>query len=240
MRLITWNCAGRFRDKSARVAALAPDILVVPECEPAAFDQQLDFGGLSQASCHWFGVRIPRAKGLAVFSFGGIELEPVSVSDPLHFFSPVTVRSPGGSGFQLAGIWTTPNDYRQAHEGLARHREWIAGADTLLLGDFNNNRTHEVGRKTPWEDLLVLLEPLGLVSAYHEHHGEAFGQESRQTFRGRAAGSSAYHIDFVFVPRSWVPRIQGVSVGDLNEWAERNGEVGGSDHAPVVVDLNLG
>jgi len=243
MRLATWSCHGALREEAARIAALRPDLLVVCECEAAAVDDDVDFGGATPSGKAWFGQRGPRARGLGMFSFGGIELRPeVPADDPLKWFVPATVTVPRQAGFQLVGVWTVELDdqarsHRQAHEGLVRHREWIGARDTVLLGDFGHDATHEGRGKTPWQELLALLRPLDLVSAYHEVHREAFGKESRPTSRALHPTASDHHLDLVFLPRTWLPRIRTVAIADLAEWRTHRAEATGRDHAPVVVDL---
>ena len=72
MRLITWNCKGAFHRKHDFVAALRPDILIVPECEKVSGVTQ-PFNSAPVESFEWFGSN-PR-KGLAVISYSDYALE---------------------------------------------------------------------------------------------------------------------------------------------------------------------
>ena len=78
---------------------------------------------------------------------------------------------------------------------------------------------------------------MGLASAYHDNRGVAQGGESEPThyWRDRTKDGPTYHIDYVFVPRQWLPRVRSVEVGGFEDWCG----AGLSDHVPIVVDLDL-
>jgi endonuclease/exonuclease/phosphatase family metal-dependent hydrolase len=119
--------------------------------------------------------------------------------------------------------------YRQAHEGLSHHAGWIRQRPTVILGDFNMNATW--GR--PWQDLMALTEPLGLVSAYHEFFSEQFGKETQPTHFHKGKEAAPFHVDYCFLPGRWRQHVTKVEVGTYAKWHDV------SDHAPVVVDLDL-
>jgi hypothetical protein len=176
-------------------------------------------------------------RGVGVVSYTGAEIRRAPlIGDPIDFFVPLEVSAAGAS-FQVVAVWTAATAdkktmYRQAHEGLDRYAAWIRQQDTVLMGDFNNNATYSKGK--PWRELEERLRPLGLVSAYHEHFGEAFGQETRPTHYYRRKQDSRWHVDYCFLPASWIPRIQGVEVGTFEDWS------GVSDHVPLIVDVSPG
>ena len=70
----------------------------------------------------------------------------------------------------------------------------------LILGDFKDNASYRSGH---WAELLALLHPLGLVSAYHEHFQEPFGAESRPTHYFKGNQGPPFHPDYCFVPKVW-------------------------------------
>lgn len=137
--------------------------------------------------------------------------------------------------FNVVGVWTSATksratSYMQAHEGFRRYGDWIRQRPTVVLGDFNDNVSFKT---TNWGRLLELVEPLGLVSAYHSHFNEPFGAESRPTYFHRSQLASPAHLDYCFVPKEWAQRISRVEVGSYEDWRAH------SDHAPLVVDLDL-
>jgi hypothetical protein len=77
-----------------------------------------------------------------------------------------------------------------------------------------------------------LFEGHGLISAYHSHHGEKQGAETRPTYFFYRHQDKPFHIDDVFVPKDW--KLGSVEVGSFPEWGHL------SDHVPVVVDVSIG
>jgi exonuclease III len=235
MRLMTWNCrVGAFRKKGAQVVSSEPDVLVVPECEDVREELLLD-GTTQPTSRLWFSSPVT-TRGVGVFSYTGATLTLARlIGDPIDFFVPLTA-SVRGRDFQVVAVWTaqtssSKTSYRQAHEGIERYREWIASKDTVLMGDFNANASFGNGKL--WADLARRLEPLGLVSTYHHFFGETLGKETRAThfFKGKQA--SPFHLDYCFVPATWLSHVDGVEVGTYEAWSKY------SDHMPVTVDVRF-
>jgi hypothetical protein len=106
--------------------------------------------------------------------------------------------------------WATKSketSYRQAHEGLEQHAAWIKERPTVILGDFN---AHQSFSGPNWNDLIDLLRPFGLVSAYHRHFKKAFGEESHSTYFHRGNPESGFHLDYCFISKPWADRIMDV------------------------------
>jgi exonuclease III len=234
MRLMTWNCrVGGFRKKAKHIAPFRPDVLAVQEVEP--LDNVLLFAGDEQPT---FRDRIGDPaflrRAIGVFSYTDVELAPVDRAACQYCFRRHQVRR-GALSFQVVAVWTWATEsretaYRQAIDGVREHSSWISQAPTVILGDFNDNGSY---RGTRWSELLELLQPLGLVSAYHEHFQEPFGSETRPTHYFKGIQSSPFHLDYCFVPKDWARHIKDVHVGAYDEWR------GVSDHVPLIVDLDL-
>jgi endonuclease/exonuclease/phosphatase family metal-dependent hydrolase len=108
----------------------------------------------------------------------------------------------GALDFQVIAVWpwatkSRETSYKQTHDGLRHHADWIRQRPTVLLGDFNDNASYKSGN---WQALLDLLQPLGLASAYHEHFREPFGAETRPTYFHQGKQTSAFHLDYCFLP----------------------------------------
>ena len=93
VRIVTWNAAQAVHKKLPVLhERLHPDVAIVPECaRPDIVAEKL--GAAPWTSVAWVGDK-PQ-KGLAVFSFGGFQLEqdPCRVPD-LHWTLPVNVTGP--------------------------------------------------------------------------------------------------------------------------------------------------
>jgi endonuclease/exonuclease/phosphatase family metal-dependent hydrolase len=234
MRLITWNCrVGGFRKKAKHIAPYRPDVLAVQEVEPLA--NVLLFAGDAQPT---FRERIcdpafPR-RAIGMFSYTDVELAAVDGAACQYSFRRYRARR-GGLSFQVVAVWTwatksRQTSYRQAIDGVCEQASWISQAPTVILGDFNDNASYKSGH---WQQLLDLLQPLGLVSAYHEYFLEPFGSESRPTHFFTGKETSPFHLDYCFVPQDWASRITKVEVGTYADWHSA------SDHAPLIVDVDL-
>jgi exonuclease III len=76
--------------------------------------------------------------------------------------------------------------------------------------------------------IVSALADLGLVSAYHAFHHVDQGHETHATYHHLFKAGQSWHIDFCFVPASWVDRLAGVEVIDGDDWTIR------SDHLPLM------
>lgn len=234
LRIVTWNCRiGAFRRKAHYVAALEPDVLVVQEVEP--LDSVMTLSGDRQPSFRQrlTDVRFPR-RSIGVFSYTDAHVEPVDMDEPDHSFRRFRVRKDDLT-FQVAAVWTsatasTAMSYRQAHDALVRHGDWMRELPTVVVGDFNANRSFR-GRN--WADLEALLEASGHVSAYHHHASESFGGETCPTHFPKGRTSGATHLDYCFVPREWASKIRRAEVRPYEECRAL------SDHAPLVVEIEI-
>jgi hypothetical protein len=234
VRLVTWNCrVGGFRKKAKHVAPLQPDVLVVQEVEP--LESVLLFAGEGQPTCRERigGSQAPK-RAIAAFSYSATNLTAVDSDQPMFSFRRYRAEREG-LVFHVVGVWTVATkdkatSYCQAVEGIRRHADWIQSRPTVILGDFNSTASFRPARMA---DLLERLEPLGLRSAYHEYLREDFGTESRPTYYHRGRRSEPFHLDYCFVPATWVPHITRVEVGTHEDWGEF------SDHMPLIVDVDV-
>ena len=166
-----------------------------------------------------------------MFSYTETKLRAVDAADRMYFFRRYEARR-GDLEFQVVAVWpyatkSVKTSYRQAHDGLERHADWIRQRPTVILGDFNASKTYK-GRN--WTDLAALMESVNLVSAYHRKFGESFGSETRPT---HFKGGKGFHLDYCFLPEAWAQCISKVDVGVHSEWEKF------SDHVPLTVDLDL-
>jgi hypothetical protein len=81
--------------------------------------------------------------------------------------------------------------------------------------------------------VVELLEQRNLLSAYHAFFSEQHGKETRPTYYFWHRESRPFHLDYAFLPRSWISSIKNVTVGGFQQWRPL------SDHVPIVVDVSL-
>ena len=224
VRIVTWNCCrGKFADKAEFVRALAPDIAVIQECGRPAEESP---------GVRWIGEN-PR-QGIAVIAADGWRIEPIPVATELQRWI-VPFRISGPIDFILVAAWVLPDrsSYSRAMcRGIDALADLIAAGPAIVAGDFNASPVFDRKRRD-WTYAAIesRLHGLGLASAYHAFHAECPGEETRATYYHMWREDLAYHLDYCFVPRAWLPSVADVHVGGYGEWRGR------SDHRPVVVEL---
>jgi exonuclease III len=225
MRIITWNCArGPHEKKVSLLRALGFDIAVIQECSKpdSVSDQRL-----------WFGTN-PR-QGIAVLAGGEYRLSVLPQLEVPDYVIPIQVEGP--QSFVLFAVWAKANRGYPYVEGVVRaidiYRGQIAASPSVLLGDLNSNAIwdHEHRADRSHTALVKRLDELGLASAYHQFFEEEHGCESRATIYFQWRRNAPYHIDYCFIPKSWLSRLGNVSVGSYEDWQSA------SDHRPLIIDL---
>lgn len=91
----------------------------------------------------------------------------------------------------------------------------------------------EILRYSHMELVRFLADELSLVSAYHAFFGAEHGSERHPTYYDRSKKGKPFHIDYCFIPRTWLPKLKSVTVGSRHRWARL------SDHVPMIVDVAL-
>ena len=243
MRLVAWNCGMALHQKFDALLRLRPDLAVVSECaEPGRLRARGLLNG-NDVDPVWVGEN-PH-KGLAVFSFNGYAARLRAPYYPaLRYIAPVHVTGPVPCS--LLAVWaqnfsagiTRKHQLGPLRRALTKYAAFLAGAPGVVAGDFNNNvYWHKPGWRMNHGIVVDTLARGGLVSAYHVAHGEEQGGETIPTlyWRDRRKDGPTYHIDYVFIPAAWTPRMREVRVGTFEDWCG----AGMSDHAPIVVDVDV-
>jgi exodeoxyribonuclease III len=241
MRLVAWNCNMALHRKLDALWRLAPDVAVLSECAAPALLAARDALASISGEPVWVGDN--QHKGLAVLAFNGYALR---LAEPFHrtlrHVAPVHVTGP--LECNLLAVWAqnaSGGSLRKHRLGplrraLAKYRDFLSEAPAIVAGDLNNNVIwHRPGWRINHAATVAILESYGLVSAYHALTGETQGGESVPTlyWRDRTKDGPTYHIDYIFLPRRWLARIQGFSVGTYDDWCG----AGLSDHVPLVIDI---
>ena len=224
MRLTTWNCcAGPLSKKLPALASLRADIAVVPESP---------FLASVPGRAYWFGEN-PR-RGLAVLARAPYRVEPVRPPAPLpRYVVPLQVVGP--VSFLLLAVWAKgdrPHRYvRGVVQAVRLCQRLIAAQPTVAIGDFNSNTFWDAQGPVDQNHsaLVRQLEAHGLVSAYHAHSGQAHGSETAHTYFQYRHADEPYHIDYGFVPASWLRYLSSVSLGSIRKWRAL------SDHVPLTL-----
>jgi exodeoxyribonuclease-3 len=228
MKIITWNCAGRFAKTANVLFAENPDIAVIQECLKITISS-LEIGGYDVL---WFGNE--GRKGVAVFCKSNWQMRQIAA--PRHnWVIPLHVTGP--EDFTLIAVWSCPPKIRsQAYITLIRtalreDSQWFTTGPVILAGDFNSNSKWDKPRTQNHKSLVADLEKLGLASVYHAQYLEAQGAESIHTFHLQWKTEKPFHIDYIFVPKDWLSRLLHFEVGDHPRWSRL------SDHRPLIASF---
>ena len=224
MRVTTWNCWRWGAEIEGFLALLGPlggDLVALQECRrPAAEDP----------SVSWRGTDPP--KGSAVVSTSpALPIEAIEIPSLHPTVVPVVVQAP--QPFVFVGVWTHKPYNAVAWEAMTACVDAADGMPVVAAGDFNSSPSVVGQERDSKRFLQRMRDELGLVSAYHHFHGEALGAETRATHYFLFNESRPFHLDYCFLPETWLDRLAGVEVGSFAAWPQ-------SDHRPLTVDLTPG
>ena len=120
----------------------------------------------------------------------------------------------------------------QVYHALLHYADFIRERETILVGDFNSNAIWDHERAFSNHSAVVrLLDAAGMVSVYHAYFDEAPGREQQPTFYWHRNAHKGYHLDYCFVPKPWLARLNTVTVGPYAPWCEH------SDHTPMLIEF---
>jgi endonuclease/exonuclease/phosphatase family metal-dependent hydrolase len=78
----------------------------------------------------------------------------------------------------------------------------------------------------------MMRKEFSLLSAYHAYFNLQHGDETDFTYFDRTQKGRPYHIDYCFIPRSWLGKLRRVEVGEPRTWSPL------SDHVPLTIELD--
>ena len=219
MKIISWNCRGKFREKFSVIQNENADIYVIQECENPEKYKKIFAGFLSNYV--WCGEK--DSKGLGIFVQPNVKMQVNNW--PLyclrHFIS-VKIND----SIDLLGVWASP-PYIEEYYIYQSINIDNYGENTLIIGDFNSNVIwdKEHGKRNH-SAVVAELKEKNIVSAYHYVTGEEAGQETQSTFYLYKHNDKKYHIDYCFLNPMHIKDFQ---ILNSNEWLQY------SDHMPIQI-----
>ncbi len=237
MRVVSWNSAKAFRNKSKKVLELKPDVAVVLECENPEFckDQEWLQGFGSYV---WFGEN--KNQGVALFVADDIEIEPLDWFDEnIKFIRPFKIKTKNIE-FVVLPVWANNAEsptFRyigQVWKFLEKYKSNFSGLDILMLGDFNSNKQWDVSDRW-WNhtDVVNILRDLQIESLYHFKNRVEQGKETIKTFFMHKKAEKGYHIDYCFGSKIFQDKLENFEIGKFDDWVEY------SDHCPLMCDFDI-
>ena len=223
MKVITWNCNLKFREKFELIDAYDPDICFIQECEKLKSDFFPNY------KYFWTGRN--ENKGLGVLTKNNDFFIDETHNKDLINFLPIK-----SDNLRLLGVWSFNHRARKFGSAVSGntidainfYRDWLGDKykKCIVAGDFNNSIIWD--KKNNDNNFINInsnLENLGFSSNYHNLKREVFGKESSATFYHTKKESKEYHIDYTY-SKNLIPR--KVQVGLYSDWIEY------SDHSPLI------
>ncbi len=223
MKIVSWNCNGKFREKINKIKELDADIYVIQECENPEFTKNQSYKDFS-AGGFWTG-KI-RSKGLGIFF-----REPsAAVKSDWHScdfanFLPVDIDEK----LSLLAVWACKPYIEGYYDYQNLNFDNYKNKDIIVIGDFNSNAMwDDKHRKKSHSAVVDELQSIGIYSVYHRIMNEEHGKEKQNTFYMHRNKSKGYHIDYCFTN---IAEIKNFIIFDNSSWLEY------SDHMPILVEI---
>lgn len=221
MRIVSWNCNGKFREKFRDMLTLDADIYVIQECENPEECSSIAYKDFAK-NYLWTGEN--RSKGLGVFARDNILItENKWQRFCLRNFLSIRVND----SFDLVAVWACKpyieEYYIYQSINISNYNE-----NTVIIGDFNSNAIWDKKHYTRTHSAVVhQLNAIGICSAYHHQSNETQGNETEPTFYLYRHSDKGYHIDHCFTAAK---NIQSYRVLHSLDWLEK------SDHIPILIE----
>ncbi|MGL5383354.1 MAG: endonuclease/exonuclease/phosphatase family protein [Culicoidibacterales bacterium] len=224
MRIVSWNCQGKFREKYQYIEQYDADIYVIQECEDPKQSKNEGYRLFAENSL-WTGIN--KTKGLGVFAKLGISLENKQWENYLlRHFLPVRINQ----SFDILAIWTASPHIEEYCVYQAIHKNKFHER-MVVIGDFNSNKKWDSKHSNRTHTYAVeTLKLFQLESAYHHQFQELQGEETQATLYMYRNKMKPYHIDYAFLNLAYY---QKLTIGDYGKWAQY------SDHMPLILETNL-
>ena len=221
IKIVSWNCNGKFREKFNDIVEEDADIYVIQECENPAESTDEDYREFAGDNYFWTGHL--HYKGLGIFAKEDISLEEIKTNqEGFEHFIAVRVND----SFNLLGLWAMPKYVEMIHDYFDANEE-LFDENLVMCGDFNSNVVFN-GHHPKKKNHTVLnekLESKNLFSVYHCLTQDMQGEEKSMTFYQSKHLNNPFHLDYVYSGENVVKEFE---ILDFYKWITL------SDHLPLV------
>lgn len=231
MKIINWNCAGKFREKYNYILSHNPDILIVQECEK---DTCVVVANKYKMKSFWFGNKI-HYKGLGIIYKSNYEINLYNCfSFNYKLIVPLVIQS--NIHFHIMPVWTFSEDKRsyniQLEEAIPFYKEYLTTRESLIIGDYNSPYTD--GAKANYiKKINNLLNDLDFKSIYHLFNNLDIGKHKENTFYHQRKKEFPHMLDYAYGTKLFQENIVKVSIGHYDDWIDK------SDHMPLFLEFNI-
>ena len=222
LKIVSWNCNGKFREKFNEIIEEDADIYIIQECEDPAQSSEEEYREFAGKNYFWTGNL--HYKGLGIFANEDIKLERLETKGEFEHFIALRVND----SFNLLGLWAMPKYVEMIHDFFDANGD-LFDENLVMCGDFNSNVVFDKkhGKKNHTE-LNRKLESKDLISVYHDMTGDEQGSEKSMTFYQSRHLNLPFHLDFVYAGKNVVKEFK---ILDHYKWLTV------SDHLPLVFKI---
>ena len=235
MKIITWNCCGKFREDYAAIFEEDADIYVIQECEnpDANYAKYKKYKEDVGDNFEWIGDI--HYKGLGIFVKEGIDFELIEVPEnKFKHFLPLRINDT----FNLLGVWAMGKDedeglkpYVEMIHDYFEANDFLFDENLVMCGDFNSSEVFNDHHPKDKNHTVLneKLEAKNLFSAYHDNAKECHGEETKHTFYQARHLNDYYHLDYVYAKKGAVTKFK---ILDHWKWISL------SDHLPIFFEID--
>lgn len=222
MKIVSWNCNGKFREKFSILQELDADIYVIQECENPELCSNNEYVHFAS---NYFWTGINKNKGLAIFAKDTIVLKNNNWNAYcLRNFLSINIDKK----FDLVGVWAC-KPYIEEYYIYQNINYNKINNNTIIIGDFNSNKKWDKKHyDRNHSNVVNELKEKGLISAYHYINNEEQGEESKNTFYLYRHLDKGYHIDYCFIDKT---KIKSFEILYNESWLKY------SDHLPIMITI---
>ncbi len=226
MKILSWNCNGKFREKYKEILKYNADIYVIQECEKPDKYFNKKYENFKNFANNYLWIGNNDNKGLAVFAKDNINLKELKWKNySLRYFLPILVNNK----YTLLAVWAG-KPYIEEYYVYQQINIDNYDDNTILIGDFNSNvrwdRKHNIRTHTNASNE---LKKKNLISVYHKVFNEIESKETKPTFYLHRNINKPYHIDYAFCHKDLIKDFKVLD--DYTHWLNY------SDHLPIILEI---
>ena len=132
LKIVSWNCNGKFREKFNEIIEENADIYVIQECEDPSQSSEEEYREFAGDNYIWTGHL--HYKGLGIFAREDVKLERIADNGEFSHFIPLRINDE----FNLLGVWAMKDyvemihDYFDSNEDLFDDNLVVCGTSTAM------------------------------------------------------------------------------------------------------------
>ena len=221
MKIVSWNCNGKFREKYKELLKLDCDVYIIQECESPILTKNKDY---EKFASNFVYIEHSKHKGLGIFAKNNIKLKNNNWNSyGLECFCSVNINDI----YDIIGVWCCGNYIEDYYVWQEIYKNKFH-KNTIIFGDFNSNSIWDnLHDKRNHTQVVLNLNELGFKSIYHYLKKEKQGKETMPTFFQYRHLDKPYHIDYCF---AYPSLIKSFKILDMNYLKF-------SDHLPILIEI---